>query len=341
MATLTAAPSTSSPPAGFRAAQRGLAAALASARLVDRADAASLEALRLAPADPPRLVRAAPLEDDTLRRRALDGAPTVGFAAFLDGIQVSRVLAHDDGIPIVHGTIAAVVRERVDRRLGTWRSEFEERLYAPRGFLSSAANEALASTELSIADTTPRKNGEPDEEGRHPLSLADKAVSAVQAHREALELSLVEAWIAERAEPVYVDGGISASSKAAVATHAVGVIKSHRTLYGDAAAVRLILSLGAGERSSVFAVSSPNGWRATVASWYLRLREAADPLWGLVRVEVSMPIAPDRSALGARADQISRWILAEAAPLALPDSRWDTMAYGIRDCEQYLRSSIR
>jgi hypothetical protein len=30
--------------------------------------------------------------------------------------------------------------------------------------------------------------------------------------------------------------------------------------------------------------------------------------------------------------------MAEAAPVALPDGRWDTMAYGIRDCEQYLRS---
>ena len=88
-------------------------------------------------------------------------------------------------------------------------------------------------------------------------------------------------------------------------------------------------------------MASPNGWRATVASWYLRLRESSDPLWGLVRVEVSMQANSGKRALGERADQISRWILAEAAPLALPDSRWDTTAYGIRDCQQFLRSSIR
>ena len=40
----------------------------------------------------------------------------------------------------------------------------------------------------------------------------------------------------------------------------------------------------------------------------------------------------------ARADLVSRWILAERAPLSLPDPRWSTMAYGIRDCEEYLRA---
>jgi hypothetical protein len=276
-----------------------------------------------------------------MRRYPAPGDSTVGFAAFLDGIQVSRILAHDEGVPIVHGIVGAAVRERVDRRLGTWRSEFEERVYAPNGFLSERSNDALASAGLLVADTTPRKDGVPDEGGRHPLSLADVAVNAVQAHREALELSLAEAWLMERDKPLYVDGAISGSSRVAASKNAVGVIKTHRTLYGDTSAVRLILALAAGERSSVFSVAAANGWRATVASWYLRLRESSDPLWGLVRVEISMPVLIDAQAIGERADQISRWILAEAAPVALPDSRWDTTAYGIRDCQQFLRSSIR
>jgi hypothetical protein len=40
----------------------------------------------------------------------------------------------------------------------------------------------------------------------------------------------------------------------------------------------------------------------------------------------------------SRADEISRWIIAEGAPLALPDGRWDKMAYGIRDTEEFLRA---
>ena len=295
----------------------------------------------MAQADPPRLANAEVLEGDRMRAHEIASDPVVGFSAFLDGMQVSRIVAHHDGLPIVHGTAGAVVRERSDRRLATWRSEFEERLYAPRGFLTPPSDDAIANTGLLVADTTPRKDGLPDESGRHPLALTDAAVSAVQAHREALELALAEAWVMERGEPLYMDGSIAGSGRVAGSAHAVGILRSHRTLYGDASGMRAILALEAGTRSSVFAIASPNGWRSTVASWYLRLRESGDPLWGLVRVEVSMPAISDKPAAGARADQISRWILAEASPLALPDSRWDTTAYGIRDCAQFLKASIR
>jgi hypothetical protein len=78
-----------------------------------------------------------------------------------------------------------------------------------------------------------------------------------------------------------------------------------------------------------------------VASWYLRLRDATgrSPLFGLVRVEVARP--DDARALAERADQVSRWLLAERAPVALPDQRWDVMVYGVRECEQYLSSILR
>jgi hypothetical protein len=42
--------------------------------------------------------------------------------------------------------------------------------------------------------------------------------------------------------------------------------------------------------------------------------------------------------VGRRADEVSRWILAEVAPVALPDGRWDKMVYGVRDCEEFLRA---
>ena len=80
--------------------------------------------------------------------------------------------------------------------------------------------------------------------------------------------------------------------------------------------------------------------RASVASWYLRIRDSRghDPMWGLVRVEVAAPAAGREAEIGARADEVSRWILAEAAPVALPDARWDKMVYGVRDCEEFLRA---
>jgi hypothetical protein len=56
-------------------------------------------------------------------------------------------------------------------------------------------------------------------------------------------------------------------------------------------------------------------------------------MFGLVRMEA----APGGN-VASRANEISRWVLAEGTPNAMPDSRWDRMPYGIRDCEQFLRS---
>lgn len=326
----------------FRAIRRQMADALAQGTQSDSGGGPTLEAQRINTGEPPRLARAAVLEGKTIERIPVAGEPEVGFASFLDGIQASRVLLYDSAVPIVHGSVGAVVRVRADRRLTTWEHAGEGRVYAPRGYLSRAANEGLDRIGIEIVDTTPRRSdGDVDEEARHPLTLSDVAVNAVQAHREALEQQLAERWI-DRADgdTLYVDGGISSSARLATSSLAIGVVKSHRILYGDPAAVRTILTLERAERSSVFTVISPNRWRAPVASWYLRLREPAGhgPLWGLVRVEIAPPSGNDVGAIGRRADEISRWILAEATPLSLPDSRWDTMVYGIRDCEQFLRS---
>ena len=173
----------------------------------------------------------------------------------------------------------------------------------------------------------------------HPLALRDAAIHRVQAHREALEWRLAEQWCRREADPLFIDGGISGSKAVAVSLATVGVVKSHRTIYADGEALTAVLSLGHRQRSSVFRISSPK--RTTVASWYLRLRDpdGHDPMWGLIRVESAHPSADAVSGIGDRADEVSRWILAESSPLALPDARWDKMVYGIRDCEEFLRAT--
>jgi hypothetical protein len=74
---------------------------------------------------------------------------------------------------------------------------------------------------------------------------------------------------------------------------------------------------------------------APVFSWALRLWpwEGRDLLHGLVRIEA----APTDATLAA-ADQLSRWLLAERAPVSAPDPRWDRMLYGIHAVEVGLRA---
>jgi hypothetical protein len=166
--------------------------------------------------------------------------------------------------------------------------------------------------------------------------VQESAIRGVQKHRRALEQRLADAWVAESNETLFVDGGISGNHKLSAVDSVVGVVKNHTTLYAMGAALRVVLRLCAGERSSVFRIESSK--RSSVASWYLRLRDPAghDPFWGLVRVETREPSA---AAIGDRADEVSRWILAERTPVALPDARWDRMIYGVRDCEEFLRAT--
>lgn len=293
--------------------------------------------------EPPRLASADVVEDHALRARRVDGDPEVGFRAFLDGIQRSRVLAYPEGLPVVFGVVAAVVRVRSNRRLHTWSEGpvVERRVYLPQAYLPSGLAERFRADGLGVVDTTAVAPGDPLPI-RHPLALLERAVQLVQDDRERAEQWLAERWCEREATPLFVDGGVRKSELVATSACAAGVIKSHRTLYVEGQALDRVMRLRRGERSSVFRIHS--GWRVPVASWYLRLRDPAghDPMFGLVRVEAADPehAGEPREALTERADRFSRWILAECAPLALPDGRWDRMVYGIRDCEEYLRAVV-
>ncbi len=172
-------------------------------------------------------------------------------------------------------------------------------------------------------------------DAEHPFSLRDSAKHRVQRDREQLEQGLALEWCRSDARPILVDGPISGADAVARSTCAVGVIKSHRTLYVSGEAMTtVVFGLAVGEQSSAFLIESPK--RTNVASFYLRIRDRRghDPMWGLVRVEISA----EGSDFTARADLVARWIFAEASPVALPDARWDKMVYGIRDCEEFLRA---
>jgi hypothetical protein len=290
--------------------------------------------------DPPALRAATVIEGTALRAaRVPDFSPEAksGFGAFLDGTQKVQIVAHHRGMPIVIGTVSAAVRVRVDRRMTTWGHQpprVERKIYLPLRYLPALADLPADPSQASwqIVDTsTADKNGEYP--SQHPAVLLERATRAVDQEREQLEDRLAEAWCARGEAPIFIDGGISRSASVASSPLAAGVIKSHRTLYVEGDALRIVLGLRKGERSSVFRVS-PRA-RNSVMSWYLRLRggEGRDPLWGLVRVEVA-----ERERPSDRANEISRWIMAETTPLSLPDGRWDKLAYGVRDCEEFLRA---
>ncbi len=330
--------SNSGPDAESRAAVRLLMQRLPSLSPVE--GGASAEPI--APTDPPVLRSAQIVEGSAVRAvkvPGVSGATTSGFGAFLDGAQKVQVVAHDHGMPIVIGTVSAAVRVRVDRRMITWghrAPRVERAIYLPLRYLptltaADVSTVAAQSTWRIVDTSTADKNGEYP--SQHPAVLLDRAIRAVDQQREELEDRLAEAWCARGEAPLFIDGGISRTTSVASSTCAIGVIKSHRTLYVQGEALGIVMSLRKGERSSVFRVAPRS--RSSVLSWYLRLRapDGHDAMWGLVRVEVAECDRPSE-----RADEISRWVMAETTPLSLPDGRWDKMAYGVRDCEEFLRA---
>jgi hypothetical protein len=328
------------PIATFRSALRHVMERLPEVRPVTMGAAAPLERM---PGDPeaPHVVEAAPIEHDTVRALAVPGEPEVGFAAFLDGTQESQVLAWTGPAPIVYGRVAASVRVRVERRLVTWGEPLvERRIYAPLAYTERESLEQAFPPPALVDTAAPDESGEIPKP--HPTLLLERARSAVSRDREQLERRLAERWCDAETRPLLIDGGIGASEAVAQAPCAVGVVKSHRTLYVDGPALDIVLALAKGERSTVIRIA-PRG-RSSVLSWYLRLRDHAghDALWGLVRVEVAdterLASSADPERVTARADQVSRWILAELAPIALPDPRWDKMVYGVRNAEEYLKA---
>jgi hypothetical protein len=159
------------------------------------------------------------------------------------------------------------------------------------------------------------------------------AARALDRERGALEIAVGDAYRVRSAGWLIVDGSLAESPRWAEDPRLVSISKSHSILPFEGEDLECYLRLPVGHRSSVYAPATRS--LAPVRAWGLRLWpwEGKDLLHGLVRVEV----APANEATEL-VDAISRWVLAERAPVSAPDHRWDRLLYGIHSVEQYLKA---
>ena len=135
---------------------------------------------------PPRLEAATPIEGSSLSTREIPEAPLVGFGAFLDGIQRSTVRAYRDGVPIVHGAVAAAIRVRDAKRMQVWERPLRSHAcYLPAAALDAGIVDALRARCPVVDTLADHEPGTPVP--RHPGDLAARALTAVQRDREAAE----------------------------------------------------------------------------------------------------------------------------------------------------------
>ena len=242
--------------------------------------------------------------------------------AFLDGIQRFEILGYAGAAPLLFGEIAAAVRERVGREARTVISA-RKRLVIGRPEVLALAPEALEGVETIALDT-----GEPV----HPLCDLDAARARLDDARLELERRAGNAYRQGSNAWLVVDGSLTVSPVWANDSRRLGVAKSHATLPFSGDDLIAYLNLPMGHRSNLFQPASSQ--RAPVHAWGLRLWDfrGKDLLYGLIRVEAAA--RPETRGL---ADRVSRWLLAERAPISA-DLRWDRLLYGIHGVEQYLRA---
>ena len=249
--------------------------------------------------------------------------PWPGVLAFLDGVQRMHLVAYAGSAPIYVAEIAAAVRERRGGRLRTVVEDHRIVTIARPRALAAAGDALEGLTTLAL----------PEDEPPHPVRDLTLAGRALDRARGQLELDVAQRFRRMSDDWLVVDGSLSESPAWATDLRAIGVSKSHAALPFGGPELERYLRLPRGHRTSVFAPESRIV--APVLAWALRLWEweSRDLFHGLVRVEVA-PANGDP----ATADQLSRRLIAERAPLSTPDPRWDRLLYGIHSVEQYLHA---
>lgn len=249
--------------------------------------------------------------------------PWEGPVAFLDGTQRYDLVAHHGAAPLVIATVGAAVRERTDRRLRTILTRSRV-LALGRPMVLEAAGDALEGLDQIALE---------DDEPVHPVRDLTAVRRAVDRERGRLEIEVGEEYRRPVGGWLVIDGSLTASPAWAADSRTLGIIKSHSILPFSGLELEQYLRLPAGSRSSVFAPVSSQV--APVFSWALRLWpwEGHDVFYGLIRVE-----AAPRWETIEQADQISRWLMAERAPVSAPDARWDRLLYGFRSVEVFLKA---
>lgn len=288
---------------------------------------------------------------------AADGTSRLCY--FLDGVQSSREIGRIGAAPVVVATVAAAIANRCDRKFKRVEleglpvvaravilprragEEVEEfwRLLLGAGLVELGPDDAPSHSDLLLDSTAFVDEAEFDPFDY--VGMLERGRVRVRAVRERLEGELLRRWEGDLGlgdDWIAVDGqlrDIRESNR-----RAIGLIKSVARPEFVGQEVRMLLDLEPGMRTTSFvpAWQTSRDLSERRTSWYLRswpTQRGADALGSLMRIEAPRDITPDE------VDEITRWVLAERAPLAKPDPRWPAMIYPIYHVEKMLKPVVQ
>ncbi len=280
---------------------------------------------------------------------------------FLDGVQSSREIGRINVAPVIVATVAAAIVNRCDRRfsrmplesppvlveavilprsVGDTRVEAFWELLLQAGFSELGPQEVPSSPHLVLDSAEYMDEPDPSDY----VGMRERARVRVRALRERLEGGMLRQWelddrtLEDSDAWIAVDGQLKEIRESN--RQAIGLIKSVARPEFVGKDVAMLLDLEPGMRTTSFIPDwqlrrDPSEQRR---SWYLRMwpqQSGADALGSLMRVEAH------RDTPLENVDEISRWIIAERAPLAKPDPRWPAMIYPIHYVEKILKPLVQ
>jgi hypothetical protein len=279
---------------------------------------------------------------------------------FLDGVQSSREIGRLGMSPVIVATVAAAIVNRCERRFSRMplenppvvvqavilpRSNSDPGVEAFWDLLLAAGFSELAPDEIPSSPHIVLDSAEyiDEQDPSDYVGMRERARGRVRSLRERLEGGILSMWelddqVLDSDDWIAVDGQLQdlpGSNR-----RAIGLIKSVARPEFVGRDVGMLLDLEPGMRTTSFVPDwqlrrSPGDHRT---SWYLRMwppQRGSDALGSLMRVEAARDTEPEQ------VDEISRWILAERAPLAKPDPRWPAMIYPIRYVEKILKPLVQ
>jgi hypothetical protein len=284
---------------------------------------------------------------------------------FLDGVQSSREIGRIEMAPVIVATVAAAIVTRCDRRFSRVPLESPpvvvQAVILPRsigdagvesfwdlllgaGFSELGPEDTPFSSHLVLDSVEYPDKGNEKTDSSDYVGMRERARGRVRSLRERLEGGMLREWEGDDRTLEDPDAWIAVDGQLQDLTEsnrrAVGLIKSVARPEFVGRDVGMLLDLEPGMRTTSFVPDwqlrrSPGDHRT---SWYLRMwppQRGADALGSLMRVEAPRDTEPET------VDEISRWILAERAPLAKPDPRWPAMIYPIHYVEKILKPLVQ
>src|ERR671913_9005 len=243
---------------------------------------------------------------------------------FLDGVQSSREIGRIGMSPVIVSTVAATIVNRCGRRFSRMPLESPpvvvQAVILPRsvgdpgvdafwdlllaaGFSELDPEEVPSSPHLVLDSAEYIAEADPSDY----VGMRERARGRVRSLRERLEGGLLRRWegddrVLEDSEAwIAVDGQLKEIRESN--RRAVGLIKSVARPEFVGKDIGMLLDLAPGMRTTSF-----------IPDWQLRRDQG---------------------------EEISRWILAERAPLAKPDPRWPAMIYPIQYVEKILKPLVQ